>query len=124
MNSPPNLPRHFRATRSFRRCCWGRLARDVNFPGVGRLLLLDALARSLRHAEQVAAAAVLVDAKNENARQFYAKYGSKRLHSTRGGCFLADENGGEATGGVWLSNATPFSLHGDPRYLGPTRSTR
>ena len=53
----------------------GRLARDVNFPGVGRLLLLDALARSLRHAEQVAAAAVLVDAKNENARQFYAKYG-------------------------------------------------
>jgi len=53
----------------------GRLARDVNFPGVGRLLLLDALARSLRHAEQVAAAVVLVDAKNENARQFYAKYG-------------------------------------------------
>ena len=27
----------------------GRLARNVNFPGVGRLLLLDALARSLRH---------------------------------------------------------------------------
>jgi len=37
-------------------------------------LTLDALTRSLRHAEQVAAA-VLVDAKNENARQFDAKYG-------------------------------------------------
>lgn len=27
----------------------GRLARDVKFPGIGKLLLLDALARSLRH---------------------------------------------------------------------------
>jgi hypothetical protein len=53
----------------------GRLARDINFPGMGRLLLLDALARSLRHSEEVAAALVLVDAKNEAARQFYAHYG-------------------------------------------------
>jgi ribosomal protein S18 acetylase RimI-like enzyme len=53
----------------------GRLARDVSFPGMGRLLLLDALARSLRHSEEVAAALVLVDAKNDAARQFYERYG-------------------------------------------------
>lgn len=53
----------------------GRLARDVNFPGVGKLLLLDALARSLRHTDEVASAVVLVDAKNEQARQFYSRYG-------------------------------------------------
>ena len=57
----------------------GRLARDVNYPGVGRLLLLDALARSLRHADEVAAAVVLVDAKNEIARQFYTRYGFREI---------------------------------------------
>ena len=53
----------------------GRLARDVNFSGVGKLLLLDALARSLQHSGEVAAAVVLVDAKNEPAREFYQRYG-------------------------------------------------
>jgi len=53
----------------------GRLARDANFPGVGKLLLLDALARSLRHTDEVAAAVVLVDAKNDEARKFYLRYG-------------------------------------------------
>jgi ribosomal protein S18 acetylase RimI-like enzyme len=57
----------------------GRLARDAGYPGVGRLLLLDALARSLRYAEQVAAAVVLVDAKNEVAHQFYARYGFQEV---------------------------------------------
>lgn len=52
----------------------GRLARDVNYPGVGKLLLLDALARSLRHCDDVAAAIVLVDAKNTEACEFYAKF--------------------------------------------------
>jgi ribosomal protein S18 acetylase RimI-like enzyme len=59
----------------------GRLARDVNYPGVGRLLLLDALARSMRHADEVAAAVVLVDAKNKIARQFYSRYGFKDIVS-------------------------------------------
>jgi hypothetical protein len=53
----------------------GRLARDVTFPGTGKLLLLDALARSLRHAEDVASAVVLVDAKNDQARELYSRYG-------------------------------------------------
>jgi len=53
----------------------GRLARDTRFPGAGRLLLLDALARSLRHTDEVASAVVLVDVKNERARTFYSRYG-------------------------------------------------
>jgi ribosomal protein S18 acetylase RimI-like enzyme len=53
----------------------GGLARDAGFPGVGKLLLLDALARSLRHSDEVASAVVLVDAKNEQARAFYSRYG-------------------------------------------------
>lgn len=53
----------------------GRLARDVGYPGAGRLLLLDALARSLRHTDEVVSAVVLVDAKNERAREFYSRHG-------------------------------------------------
>lgn len=51
-----------------------RLARDANFVGVGKLLLVDALTRALRHTDEVASAVVLVDAKNEQARQFYSRY--------------------------------------------------
>ncbi len=53
----------------------GRLARDVLFPGVGSLLLADALARCVRVASEIAATVIVVDTKNENARQFYAKFG-------------------------------------------------
>ncbi len=66
----------------------GRLARDVNFSGVGKLLLLDALARSLRHSDEVAAALVLVDAKNEQAREFYARYGFVEVAQTTNRMFL------------------------------------
>ncbi len=66
----------------------GRLARDVDFPGVGKLLLLDALSRALRHTDDVAAAAVLVDAKNDAARQFYARYGFQKLRRMPDRMFL------------------------------------
>jgi len=66
----------------------GRLARDVNFPGVGKLLLLDALARSFQHCEEVAAAVVLVDAKNREACEFYAKFGFVEFARTPGKMFL------------------------------------
>lgn len=57
----------------------GRLARDLDYPGTGRLLLLDALARSLRCCEEIAAAVVLVDAKHEAARRFYGRYGFEEV---------------------------------------------
>ena len=62
----------------------GRLARDMNFPGLGSQLLMDAFHRARRHSVEVAAAAILVDAKDEHARQFYARYGFQQiLHSPR-----------------------------------------
>jgi predicted GNAT family N-acyltransferase len=58
----------------------GRLAvnRDQQGKGVGRILLLDGLERSWRNSKQVAAFAVVVDAK-EGAVQFYLNYGFLRL---------------------------------------------
>ncbi len=42
--------------------------------GLGEDLLLDALSRCLRVAEEVGIAAVLIDAKHERAKAFYARY--------------------------------------------------
>jgi hypothetical protein len=53
----------------------GRLARDLRFPGIGGHLLVDALKRVLRHAGQIASAAVVVDVKNDGALKFYLKHG-------------------------------------------------
>jgi len=66
----------------------GRLARDVNFSGVGKLLLLDALARTLKHSTEVASAVVLVDAKSKEARDFYAHFGFKEVEQTAKRMFL------------------------------------
>ena len=54
----------------------GRLASDLTFrgKGIGKLLLLDALKRVWRLSE-IASLAVIVDAKDENVRQFYIQYG-------------------------------------------------
>lgn len=55
----------------------GRLARDLSFKGqgIGELLLVDALKRSMRASEQIAAVAVVVDAKDEHAHRFYSTFG-------------------------------------------------
>src|SRR5271170_2547837 len=53
----------------------GRLAVSLEFRGLklGELLLLDALDRAVAASEQVASAAVVVDAKNDHALAFYEK---------------------------------------------------
>jgi hypothetical protein len=66
----------------------GRLARDLDFPATGELLLLDALGRALRHSDEVSAAVVLVDAKNEAAEGFYARYGFQKVPQTPNRLFL------------------------------------
>lgn len=55
----------------------GRLAvdRSAKGQGLGEHLLLDALHRSLVHADQIAAMAVVVDAKDESAASFYRHFG-------------------------------------------------
>ena len=55
----------------------GRLAGDrfTIDQGIGEHLPLDALHRSLAHADQIAAMAALVDAKDESAASFYRHFG-------------------------------------------------
>jgi predicted GNAT family N-acyltransferase len=59
----------------------GRLAMSTAFRGqrLGEFLLMDALNRCLSGSVQVASAAVIVDAKDEEALTFYKKYGFLEL---------------------------------------------
>jgi len=55
----------------------GRLARNLEFKGqgVGELLLMGALKQALAQSRLIASVAVVVDAKDERAENFYKKYG-------------------------------------------------
>ncbi|OFV96061.1 MAG: GNAT family N-acetyltransferase [Acidobacteria bacterium RIFCSPLOWO2_12_FULL_54_10] len=68
----------------------GRLAVSTAFrgQGLGELLLMDALHRSLTLSRQVASAAVIVDAKDNQAITFYRKYGFLELPSIARRLFL------------------------------------
>ncbi|MGB8279278.1 MAG: GNAT family N-acetyltransferase [Methylovirgula sp.] len=59
----------------------GRLAvdRTVQGRGLGGALLLRAAARCIRVAQEVGGVALLIDAKNERAAQWYAGYGAVAL---------------------------------------------
>lgn len=59
----------------------GRLAvdRSVQGQGLGGLLLVDALRRSMHISEQVGIRAVEVDAVDDDARNFYLKFGFRPL---------------------------------------------
>jgi GNAT superfamily N-acetyltransferase len=59
----------------------GRMAVDqsVQGQGVGALLLVDALRRSMQISEQVGIRAVEVDALDDTARDFYMKFGFRSL---------------------------------------------
>lgn len=54
----------------------GRLAVSLNFrkQGIGELLLLDAFRRVLVSTREIASALIVVDAKDENARNFYLRH--------------------------------------------------
>ena len=68
----------------------GRLAVSTAFrgQGIGEMLLMDALHRSLAGSRQIASAAVIVDAKDENAAAFYRKYGFLELPNIPSRLFL------------------------------------
>jgi predicted GNAT family N-acyltransferase len=63
----------------------GRLARDIAWKGqqVGRLLLIDALRRCVRHSAEVGAVVVVTDPKDEKARRFYGAHGFLALDERR-----------------------------------------
>ena len=68
----------------------GRLAVDQSMKGkgMGEFLLLDALRRSLEAAADIAAMAVLVDAKDEAAEAFYRHFSFLPLHEQPRRLFL------------------------------------
>ena len=66
----------------------GRLARDVRFPGTGRLPLVDALKRAYRQAGEIVAATVIVDAKGDRARVFCESFGFRLLLASANRLFL------------------------------------
>ncbi len=66
----------------------GRLARDINFPGVGELLLSDAITRCVRVANDIAASLIVVDSKGDPATRFYEKFGFLSLPKLDGRLFL------------------------------------
>jgi ribosomal protein S18 acetylase RimI-like enzyme len=66
----------------------GRLARDINFPGVGELLLSDAITRCVRVANDIAASLIVVDSKGDAATRFYEKFGFLSLPKLDGRLFL------------------------------------
>ncbi len=65
----------------------GRLAVDHSYQGqgLGKRILLDALGRALAGSRTVASYAVITDAKNEQARDFYSRYGFAPLSTACGG---------------------------------------
>jgi len=68
----------------------GRLARhsSTKGQGVGELLLLDAVYRAAKMSEQVASAAIVTDAKDQRAVDFYKKYGFIELPKAERRLFL------------------------------------
>ena len=71
----------------------GRLARSTAYKGqgIGEILLMDALKRSLANSAHVASWAVVVDAKDENAIVFYKKYGFMEIPAVPYRLFLPME---------------------------------
>lgn len=68
----------------------GRLAVDTRYPGQrrGELLLLDAVRRALEQSHEIAAMAIVVDAKNEAAARFYERYDVQRFEDDRSRLFI------------------------------------
>jgi predicted N-acetyltransferase YhbS len=62
----------------------GRLAvdRSVSGQGLGEFLLVDALRRSLEAAQQIAAMAVIVEAKDQRAESFYRHFDFRPFQQT------------------------------------------
>lgn len=59
----------------------GRLARSADLPGrgIGEKLLTNALRRCVKNSEIIGSLAVVVDAKNDEAKRWYLKYGFQEM---------------------------------------------
>ena len=79
------LPRHPVPAALVRRLAVGRAAQGC---GVGSLLLADAIKRTLAVSDQIAIYAMVVDAINAAAMEFYEQFGFTRLQVDRPRLFL------------------------------------
>lgn len=74
-NLPPGLARRYpNFPLPILRIARLAVSREVQRRGLGEHLLLDALHRCLLVSEEVGLIAVLIDAKNQNAKNFYGRY--------------------------------------------------
>jgi len=69
----------------------GRLAVDKGYKGkgLGQLMLIDAMKKSYKASEQIASVALLVEAINEQAVEFYQKYGFISFQSSSDRLYLS-----------------------------------
>lgn len=88
---PPDIARRLARYPDIPATLIGRLAVDDKYrgQGLGEKLLLDALQRCLVHSRQIASCAVIVDAKDEQAKSFYEKYGLLELPEIPNRLFLS-----------------------------------
>jgi hypothetical protein len=72
---PSHLSKHVPPNYQLPTAKIGRLARDKNYPGVGSMLLRDALIKIVKTSAAIGIYGVEVDAKDDAARAFYGRYG-------------------------------------------------
>lgn len=83
------LPRKF--PKNVPVVCLSRLAVDISVQGqrLGENLLMNAIHRTYEIGQNMGVAALWVDAKDENAAQFYSRYGFQQIQPRQ--CFLPYE---------------------------------
>lgn len=79
----------------------GRLARDQQFRGygLGEILLVGALKRALEHSRNIASVALVVDAIDDKAAEFYISFGFVALPDHRHRFFIPMRTAEELLGG-------------------------
>jgi len=100
---PESLARKLQGTTPFPRRSSGRLARHdrAKARDIGDLLVADAVKRVARSFRVGAAYAIVVDAKDDRGREFYASHGFVSLPSRPNRLFLLTETLGGAGGSAW-----------------------
>jgi predicted GNAT family N-acyltransferase len=87
---PEGIAKKLRRMQEIPATLLGRLARSIEFrgKGIGEVLLVDAFKKALQSSAHVASGAVIVDAKDEEAVEFYRHYGFVSLPSKSNRLFL------------------------------------
>ena len=82
---PANVSKKLPQKRNVACTLLGRLAVDWRYQklGYGRVLLFHALKKSIAVSKEIASFAVIVDAKDENAKRFYKKYDFESLEDAQ-----------------------------------------